>query len=343
MHIIKFILAALAVPVLASPPTAHVSVLTTFPKPTWNENLAIRGNGDILVTRFDTPEVYQVDPHNGNRLLVHAFDASEYSGCLGIAEGNDDIFYVIAAPPYNEKLIKTNGTNTIFRVDMATFEISHGVVVCNATVTKVVDINAANLLNGMTAYSKDYLLAADSLQGVVYGIDLTRKKYAVAVDDPKMKATYDTATPSTPLGVNGVKMSRSDLYWTNTAGGFVARVPFSREGTLGNSTIAITNVPLADDFVIRDDGVAFICQNQVNTLSVAYLDTRAGHTNSVQASVIAGSPASTTLAGVSAAEFSRTKGEGYRLYLTTSGAEGKPINGTITVGSTVSYIDTFEY
>ncbi|EPE07828.1 six-bladed beta-propeller -like protein [Ophiostoma piceae UAMH 11346] len=352
MHLINtFLTAVLAVSVVgsphqpASPPTANVSVLATFPKPVWNENLAIRGNGYILTTRFDKPEVYQVNPGTGERLLVRAFDASVYSGCLGIAEGDTDIFYVISAPPYDDQLTKINGTNTIFRIDMATFETDGQTIVNNATVTKVIDIDAANILNGMTAYDDNYILVADSVQGIVYEVDLAEGRYVAAVEDPKMKATYNTASPATPLGVNGIKMFRSYLYWTNTAGGFVARVPFnSLEGALGNSSIAITDVPLADDFIIRDDAVAFVCQNQVNTLSVAYLDFRPGSGEpSVKASVIAGSLTSTMLAGVSAAEFSRTEGQAYRLYLTTSGAEGKPINGTTTVGSTVSYIDTSVY
>lgn len=85
----------------------------------------------------------------------------------------------------------------------------------------------------------------------------------------------------------------------------------------GPSAIATTNVPEADDFIIRSDGVAFVCQNQEDTLSVAY----PGHRASVEARPIAGSNVSTILAGASAVAFGQLPGDLTRLYQTTSGGE----------------------
>ena len=318
---------ALALTVLGSScPQARVSVLHKFPYPSWAENLAVRANGKILVTRLDTPSVWLVDPVTGNAVLVYAWDATLYSGCLGIAETTSDVFYVVAAAFFNSQFAKTSGVNSVFMIDMNTFAVAsrNGVdtVVANATVAKAADVDDAQLLNGMAALDARHVLVADVSGGVVFKVDTVVGTYSVAVDDPKMRSSY-VPSPPTTLGVNGIKIFQSHLYWTNTAAGFVARVPIDVfVFATSPSAIAVTNVPLADDFIIRSDGVAFVCQNQQDKLSIAYLD----HNATVEAHPIAGSNTSTILAGVSAAAFGRLHHK--RLFLTTSGGEYSQMHDT---------------
>lgn len=314
---------ALAVPCKTDPPAANVSVLTTFAFPSWAENLAVRANGQILVSRLESPAVYQVDPATGDATLVYAWNASEYKGCLGIAETTTDTFYVITSAFVGSDFVKESGTNSVFALDMSTFAVgSGGSVVANATVSKLVDVVEADFLNGMTMLDDGHLLVSDVYAGEIYKIDTATADYSVVISDPKMKFTY-VFDPPTNLGSNGIKIYGDYLYWTNTAAGFLARIRIDADANpIGNSTIAVTGVPKADDFIIRCDGVAFICQNQMDTLSVAYLTGAA----STAAYAIAGSNTSTTLAGVTAAKFGRLASDKTTLYLSTSGGKLHPLH-----------------
>ena len=67
--------------------------VTQFPNGTWLENLAVRSNGQLLVTVFSAPELYQVDPNGGKQpQLIHQFPG--VLGLAGIAEVEKDVFAV---------------------------------------------------------------------------------------------------------------------------------------------------------------------------------------------------------------------------------------------------------
>ena len=203
---------------------------------------------------------------------------------------------------------------------MRTFKLGLGPggdVLENATVTKLVDIPEAGLLNGMATVNEETILVSDVHNGNVLRVNTVSGAYSIAIDDPKMKFSY-VANPPINLGVNGIKIRDSHLHWANTAAGFNARIKINAFASpVGCSEIAVTNVPGADDFIIRSDGVAFICQNGEDTLSIAYLNP----SEPVPAVPIAGRNTSTILAGVTAAAFGRLPTDRKRLYLSTSGGE----------------------
>ncbi|EFW98444.1 hypothetical protein CMQ_4296 [Grosmannia clavigera kw1407] len=308
--------------------------------PSWAENLAFRPDGNLLVTRLYEPALYHVDVTTGAVVEVYAWNGSEHLGVLGVGQTTADVFYVAVAALVDLTTGATvAGANEIYRVDMRPFMLTDdGTAVANAAVvTRVATVEAAGLFNGLAVLDKRYLLVADSIGGVVYGVDVLTGAYGVAVNDSLMSVGY-AAYPQSTLGINGVKVYGDQLYWTNSAAGLLARVPINRLGqAVGPASIAVADVVPIDDFAIRGDGVAFLCQNQLNTLSVAYLDER----RPVTSFAIAGSNGSTVLAGVTAAMFSPSRPK--RLYLSTSGGLAAPINGTVTVSGGVSYIDTTDY
>lgn len=299
-----------------------VTALHTFDYPTWLENLAIRSNGEILTTRLDTPMLYQVDHLTGTPVEVTSWNASEWAGALGISETETDVFYVILAAFFEEgTFVKTSGVNSVFKVDMNSFTLStDGSIDTPAEVSHLVDIPEADFLNGMATLDDSHIYVSDVYSGVVYLIDTSTGDYQVAVNDTLMKFSIDGSTASTNLGSNGLKYRSGYLYWTNTANGFVARIPVGSDGLpTGSSEIVVTNVPKADDFQFRSDGTVFIAQNQQDTLSTASKLATTG--TSVVARPIAGNNESTILAGVTSPKFGRTSTDSNRLYLSTSGGK----------------------
>ena len=291
-----------------------VNTVWQFAFPSWCENLAIRSNGQILVSRLDTPELYQVDPKGKiPPILIATWNASFYMGALGISETTPDVFAINLAAPVNGDFVKTSGIPAIYKVDMNTFEATTtGAVKKNATVSLITELPIADFINGMTTLNSENILSGDVYLGRVYKVNTLTGAYSIAIDDPLMKFPPDAATN---LGVNGLKIKGSYLYWTNTAVGSLNRILISPAGApLGNSSVVTTNVARADDFVFKNDGTAFIAQNQEDELSALL-------PNSSDAFVVAGSNISTTLAGVTAGKFGRLPTDRHRLYLTTSGGE----------------------
>lgn len=299
-----------------------VTALHTFEYPSWLENLAIRSNGEILTTRLDTPMLYQVNHLTGTPVEVTTWNASEYTGALGIAEGATDIFYVILAAFFDQAtFIKTSGVNSVFKVNMTSFSLaSDGSVATPAEVSHLTDIPEADFLNGMATLDDDHIYVSDVYSGTVYLIDTATGDYQLAVNDTLMKFSVDGSAASTNLGSNGLKHRDGYLYWSNTARGFIARIPVGSDGLpTGSSAIVATNVPKADDFQFKSDGTLFVAQNQQDTLSTASSVVTKG--TEVAAVAIAGNNISTILAGVTSPKFGRTSKDSNRLYLSTSGGE----------------------
>jgi hypothetical protein len=93
------------------PSTVHN--ITQFPNRTFIENLAIRSNGQALVTLLNVPELHLIDPdHGGQSKLIHQFP--DVTGVMGIAEVEDDVFAVIAGNYSLKTLQGTQGLCSMY-------------------------------------------------------------------------------------------------------------------------------------------------------------------------------------------------------------------------------------
>lgn len=98
-----------------------VATLWTFPNETWIENLAVRGNGNVLCSSLNRAAIYQVDAFRHVAETLHQFARTD--GCLGITETVSDIFIVVTA----NVSLKTNtawpGSAKVWRVDVRAWEL----------------------------------------------------------------------------------------------------------------------------------------------------------------------------------------------------------------------------
>lgn len=261
-------------PVTSSPVGARdvlpltVDTVYQFDIPTWNENLAVRANGQLLVTRLDSPILVQVDPTNTVAPVIVATFSSTYAGLLGITETLADIFYVVAAAPFDSNFLKTSGVISVFKVNMNSFKLNAaGVITSVATISKVADITTAGFLNGMTTLNAalGYILIADAYNGVVYRLNVYTGAYTVIIDDVNMKYLPGSITN---LGVNGLKIRGSYLYWSNSGNPIFCRIPINALGKATGASEVVATAYNVDDFVFRSDGTAWMAQNQLQSLSV---------------------------------------------------------------------------
>ena len=309
--------------------SSGVRTVYQFPNGTWLENLAVRANGQLLVSFLTAPDLYQIDPSSTTEappVLIHRFPGT---GTLGIAEIDKDVFAVAAG---NVTVTATiPGTYSVWKVDMRTFDAPSG---SPATVAKIADIPEAQILNGATLLDQGsgIVLFADSIGGIVWGLDTRTGEYAKVLDDPLMKP----GAGPTSIGINGIRARNGSVYFTNSAQIVLARVPVHvANGTAAGAfeVVARPNASFVDDFALRPkDNAAFVATNHDNSLLEVYTaGEKAGMSR-----VVEGRVDSTAFAGTTAAAFGRMASDRGVLYVTTSGA----VNGSFVEGARVLAVDT---
>ncbi|MCJ1431035.1 hypothetical protein MMC27_000385 [Xylographa pallens] len=294
-----------------------------FPLGTWAENLAVRTNGQILVTVLNTPQLVQIDPLSLQEpFLIHQFpNPDKADGVGGIAELAPDVFYVVTGNFTISDLEGTPGTYSIWEVDMNTFSGGeNGTVITPATVRKITDIPGAMTANGLIALNQyeSILLVADSKLGAIWSVNVRTKACEILIQDSLMNASSDPSS----LGVNGIKVFNGFLYFTNTQAGTFNRVPIKADGTaIGAAEVVQTGLITADDFIFDLAGDAYIAQDVANVLTKVSAKG--------QVSTIVGSFNNSYLAGATAVQFGRTALDRSVLYVTTNGGQAKPVNGAV--------------
>ena len=286
-----------------------------FPNETWVENLTVRQNGQILVTVLSAPELYQVDPFRTNTpaALIHQFPGA--TGLLGIVELQQDVFYVIAGNWSIATLTSTNGSYSVWKVDMRSSKVVDGSIHPPAVVSKVTDIPEGMFLNGMAVLnkSKGLVVIGDSGAGVVFTLNVGTGRYSKTIDDPTMKPNA-----SLQLGINGMKIRGGYLYYTSSAQEIFCRILInSADGTAGGPAKVIAKNVLGDDFSLDPAGNAWIGQDPNNT--VVKITPEGGVT------FVAGSLNSTVVAGATSTAFGRTPLDRSVLYVTTTGGILGPV------------------
>ena len=290
---------------IASPPHPTVTDVWNFSPGTWVENLAVRSNGQILVTLASTPEIYQVDPTlKQPATLVHAFPG--YLACLGITELQQDLFYVITGNFSTVTITTGPGSYSVWELDMRGYSPLGGTP--TPSVTKVADFPDSIFFNGITSANQDILLIADSRAGAVVSLNVANKAMG-KITDPLMAGT----ATGEDVGVNGVKTCQGTLYFTNTDQGLYAEIPLNYAGTASTAAgkVVLSNLPSPDDFQFDPAGDTYFAGNNE-------LRSRAAVDGAV--ALVSNS---SLLVGSTALEFGRLPDDRDSVYVTTNGGIGQ--------------------
>ncbi|WYZ36980.1 hypothetical protein EsH8_II_000486 [Colletotrichum jinshuiense] len=258
--------ASLLFPSVLSAPTSHcnlqngtsVTSLQVVPGTGTLENIAVRGNGDILVTSVTSPTLFALSPRQ-DHAPVPVVEVSGFSGLLGIVELEKDIFYLVSS-----NLTSTEDSNGVWKADLRNFRIApNGTVTQPATLSLVRRIPSALLLNGMTrlaANDTKHLLISDSTRGTVLRLNVESKAIDTVIQEPEMAAL----ATGLEIGVNGIRIRDGNLYFVSLDQGLFARVPISlADGTATGPVETLgTNITFGDDFALSRDGKwAYVATN----------------------------------------------------------------------------------
>lgn len=289
---------------------ASDSMIYQFPNGTFVENIAVRSNGNLLVTLVNVPELWEINPSlptasRANR--IHAFNGSTMA--TGIAEVRSDVFSV------------SSGSD-IYLVNMN---------FSPPTVEHLASLQDTSL-NGMAFLPApgSKLLVGDTSAGLVWSVDLDSADYTIALWDETMFPVFGVRTSL--VGINGIRYESATgfLHYVNLSKELYCRVRIDPviARAIGPYEI-IRGGTMADDFALSPDGSSTVYLAGLDTNEVRRVDS-AGRSE-----VIAGSLNSTTVAGATSAAFGKLPGDEETLYVTTGGAQRAPVNGTYTEGGKV--------
>lgn len=310
----------------------HIQTVFEFPNNSFVENLAVRSNGQILVTVLTSRELVLIDPRRpGHSVPVHNF--TEANALTGIVEYEPDVFAVITGDYHFMTSNWGAGTWALWSVDMRGVKVENGGLVPPPKVSKIKHIPESQLFNGMSVLSKKdkTLLVGDTKAGVIYRVNAKTGDYQVVIN-----STYTSAL-KTPHGVNGLHVRGDTLYFANSGQFQIFKVPIHEDGTPAGpfTVVAKAERPMEvyDDFAFDCEGDIFTATGGANSIVKISADGK-------RQVVLAGSLNSTDVAESTAAAFGRGPSDKDVLYVTTAGGSAVPVNGNIIIPGKLLAIKT---
>jgi hypothetical protein len=308
-----------------------------FPNETWVENLAIRSNGNILVTLLSSPEVWEIDPSQEDfAKLIYRFP--EALSALGISELQPDVFVVAVGNITLPAIASEPGSYSAWEIDLRHHRDQHAQC---PKITKIANLPQAHFLNGLCNLptAPHTVLLADSALGVIYALDTQTGASRTYLDDPAFKPNSSLPVRS---GINGLHVHEGYLYFTNTfSTPALARIPIDKiSGEPAGPLETIVETPAwhvnigdqADDFTFDREGNVWLATDPSN--SIVKIEIPGG-----RRTVEVGGADDAVVAGVTAVAFGRTERDCHILYATTNGGIAFPPRGGV-VGGKVVAIDT---
>lgn len=273
--------------------------------PAWLECITERRNGDLLITRFDTGQIWSVSTNTSEPMLVYEFsNSSGVNSALGITEYQDDVFAVNAGQTQGG--LPVRGSWGLWTVDLRGWHPDRKQL---PAVTLIAKIPNAAFLNGLTALNpatthgprsqgveaKPFFLLADSSVGTIYGLDLANKTPSIFYSNPDLLAP--PADAPVPAGLNGIELPpvRKPEYVYFSAG---LRGTFYRLKLANNAAAVAHNAEMElltdgyetlDDFALEADGTAYLATSGGN--KIVRLSPGGNQTIVAQGDIVASSTA----------------------------------------------------
>ncbi|CAG7928119.1 unnamed protein product [Penicillium olsonii] len=298
-------------------PKVKVETLFQFPNNgSWIDNMVVRSDGNLLLTRLDTPEVWQVNTTSGNATLVHSFP--NVTSCFGISEIADDVFAVVIGDFDSKTYQPTAGSFSVQKLDFSEKNATQDErALAGPIASEIAAVPESLALNGMATFAQDsnLVLVADSLMGVIWKVDTETGDYAVALNHTTM-----TAAPGPlPLGINSCTVLGEYVYYTSTTRMQYCRVKVDKQANAVGDYEVIASGFLPDNIELTPDGTAYIPTDPQNgVVRITPLG---------QIALVAGGQISMEMPGPTSTRLSKDRDV---LYVGTSGGQIAPVLGTFT-------------
>lgn len=300
--------------------THPATVIYQYPPVTWVENIGVRPNGLLLPVTITSPLLNQLNPITGSLSLVYDFSAAG-NAIQSITKIKKDIF-IVDVTTCNLSALACTGLFSSWEVDFRLPGTESG----RAKVRKLAEFPDAGFLNGMAALNPrmGVLLIADSLLGGIWRLDTSTGATELMFTDKSMMGSADIA-----FGINGVRVRRGRLWFTNTGKGTLSWMPIDpvTAQRRGNATVVADGLLGPDDSELDDaERNAYVTDIFANQL--LRIPTEGGDVEVVA-----------ELAGPTSARWATCRRGKANLYVSTSGGFLQYVQGNVTVGGSIVRFD----
>ncbi len=308
-------------------PQARLTLAAEFPVKSFLENLAVRADNSVLVSKMLEKELWYVPPVSGalpvQPTCIHTYGQPT----LAIVEVAPDVFYLATSNLY------TTHESYLHRLDLRGWEPDQPL----RTETVLTMPSECLSLNGGCLIAPGVLLLADCFGGMIWRVDIPGEG-AQPTARPWLKHASMDSDPNGPdwtqPGVNGLKFHarQGRLYYTSTAKQLFMRVavdPDTHEATGEPEFVA--GGRMADDFLFDlDADVAYLTTHRQNTIDRVTLDPASNR--DFARNSVASRPPQDLMLGPSAGAWGRGPGEDGRVayFLTDGGTKSPPKEGPQT-------------
>ncbi|KAH7105877.1 hypothetical protein BKA62DRAFT_343435 [Auriculariales sp. MPI-PUGE-AT-0066] len=252
---------SVAVQSVESLASSLVRQVFAFTDGTFFENIATRSNGNLILTTLTHPWVYTLNPMatSPKATVLASFDSSVANSVLGIVEYALDQFAVITELSNTATMSGTN--TTIWTLDLRS---------STPRTRQVAQLPAGSMGNGLTAIpGTSLVLVADTTVGAVWSVNVVTGAYRMVIKDAGMAP----ASTTLPLGINGLRVYGSLLYFVNSSKGTVGRLAIRTDGTAASPIQYLATTPSGqfayDDFAIDKGGRLWIAAH-TNAVDLVY-------------------------------------------------------------------------
>ena len=262
------------------------------------ENLAVRTNGQILLSTITSPTTQLLDPSAASPqpVVLHTYPGA--TSTLGIAQPQTDLFAIVVGNYSGFAGVK--GSFAIWTLDLR--QGLPGIATKVASIPEAESLNGASIVTG----NQDLILVADSSLGAIFRVDITTGQY-VEIEQNALLGPTSTF----PLGINGIHMYGSNAYFTNSAQGIYGKIAFNSQGVPQSQPSVIAHALSSsltyDDFALDSSGNAYVTNHPQELTKI----TQAGVQTLIDNSTAFDQPSS--------AAFGTTSGLTCTLYVVTAG------------------------
>jgi hypothetical protein len=289
----------------------------------------VRRDGTLLLTTLNSGDLLALDPaspHPAPQAVAHLNGSTGLSGLAPLSapdgDGDDYMLYAVSG-----------GVHTPFHLeDVAVYVVAlpnavkgkQPISLSAGVVRDRISVNGT--LNGMAALPDcpETVLCADSLGHRVFRVNTRTRAVDIAIDDFMLGPGSNTAFP---IGINGLRIYKGYMYYTNSGQGFFARVKIDSYGNQAGPFEVLARIPQRgpaspsnayDDFTSDAHGNAYLSYHSFAFTKV----TPSGQ----QTTFVGGGSNYTTVIEPSSAA---TSPDGKTIYLVTAGAT---VNGVVEGG-----------
>ncbi|KAI0198203.1 hypothetical protein F4808DRAFT_436866 [Astrocystis sublimbata] len=248
-------------------PEEEVVLITQAPSEAWFEGFIVRPNGKVLATRLDKPELYtfQADDPDAVPELICTFpDCNSLINICAIPGYDDDYFI----------LCSTADLEVVTHKDAWLWRVSFDQKDENAPpkTTRVTSVPDEGYCLGVKAVTDRIVLLPDGRTQCIWHMDTQTGKKTIFAKDRSMERHGEK---DGYWGINRLQIVGDFVYFTNSGGGLLCRLPVEFDTSNAEVGIRVTGPPqmVADNLPRHLDGLA-VSPDQSHAYVASHIDGR---------------------------------------------------------------------